>query len=467
MNYIKAYDPREENLFTDLSLILTDGTSTLTMNVHKIILYLSCPYFEKLLTNFREKDATHITIEVENIYVAYDIIMAFYNQKTNLANLPYWEHLLTEFKCRDFFGFRLDSELLSDLKVPDEGFELLLDIIELVGYNENTIKSINDNLPGTYDISNFSSELINAICKISILDSIVYGGSDRTIKIQNIETGAIIRTIDINAIINSLCVSLNNKQIATNRFDNNITIWDAVTGELLHTLVGPTEIIWCLCYSPNNKQIASGSGDNNIYIWHAKTGKLKHTLKNHTSLVNSICYSPDNKKIVSGGWDKIINIWNAKTGELIRTLVGHIRGVDRVRYSYDNKQIASGSSDKNIKLWNSETGMITHTLTDHTLDIMSVCYSSDNKQLASGSMDNYLKIWNTQTGELIYTFRCNARHVCYSRYNDKIISIGCDKKIRILDAKTGQLIRELTGRTKYVSDFCYLHNNDRVLEKIE
>jgi BTB/POZ domain len=107
MNYIKEYDPKRENLFTDLSLTLIDSTNQLTMNVHKIILYLSCPYFEKLLTNCREKDATHITIEVENVHIAHDIIMAFYNQKTNLANLPNWKHLLAEFKCRDFFGFQL------------------------------------------------------------------------------------------------------------------------------------------------------------------------------------------------------------------------------------------------------------------------------------------------------------------------------------------------------------------------
>jgi WD40 repeat protein len=200
MNYVKIYDPMTENLLSDLSLTLIDSTDQFTMNVHKIILYLSCPYFEKLLINCKEKYDSQITIKIENIYVAYDIIMLFYNQKTNLANLPNWEHLLTEFKCRDFFGFPLNPELLVDLIVPNEGFELLLDVVELVGYNENTIKLISDNLPETYDVANFSSELINAICNISRPFFIVSGCSDHTIIIWNSDTGDIIRTIDVKKI---------------------------------------------------------------------------------------------------------------------------------------------------------------------------------------------------------------------------------------------------------------------------
>ena len=70
-----------KNLFTDLKLTLFDGTNQITINVHKIILYFSCIYFEKLLTSLKEKNMDEITIEVPNIYVMHDIIMSYYNPR--------------------------------------------------------------------------------------------------------------------------------------------------------------------------------------------------------------------------------------------------------------------------------------------------------------------------------------------------------------------------------------------------
>src|SRR3972149_5336993 len=137
MDYHKLYGSLKENLFTDLTIILMDGNHHLTIDLHKIILYSSCIYFEKLLTNCREKNANSITIIVPNVDVVYDIIMSFYGQK--IEKLHQWEYLLDYIKCCDFLGIVLDASILANVKIPEEAFEELLDIIELVGYNKVAI----------------------------------------------------------------------------------------------------------------------------------------------------------------------------------------------------------------------------------------------------------------------------------------------------------------------------------------
>lgn len=97
------YSLIEKNLFVDLILILKDGTNEITMNLHKSIVYSACVYFEKLLTNCKEKDQKCITINVPNVFVTYDIIMSFYKKITILGNLPKWKYTLDSLKCYDFF----------------------------------------------------------------------------------------------------------------------------------------------------------------------------------------------------------------------------------------------------------------------------------------------------------------------------------------------------------------------------
>src|ERR1700678_1392603 len=99
MNPNKLHDAINNDLFIDLVLTLKDDINEITMNLHKIILYVSCCYFEKMLTNCKEKNLDKIIIKVPNVFVTYDIIMSFYHQQTNIGNLPKWKHLLESIKC--------------------------------------------------------------------------------------------------------------------------------------------------------------------------------------------------------------------------------------------------------------------------------------------------------------------------------------------------------------------------------
>jgi hypothetical protein len=81
MDYNKLYLAAKDKILTDLNLTLSNHNQNIIINVHKIVLYSSCAYFEKMLTGFKEKLLNDILIEVPNIYITYDIIMSFYGAK--------------------------------------------------------------------------------------------------------------------------------------------------------------------------------------------------------------------------------------------------------------------------------------------------------------------------------------------------------------------------------------------------
>jgi hypothetical protein len=150
MNFDKLFAAFQNGVLCDLLLTLTDKKNNkIKMNVHKIVLYSSCTYFEKELVNFKEKNLDCIEIEVPNAFVSYDIIMSFYGQKTNHENYPKWYHILQSYMCFDFFCMEF-KEQLYDLVIPEEGFELLLDVIDMIGYNKKTIRLLNKNIPCLY-----------------------------------------------------------------------------------------------------------------------------------------------------------------------------------------------------------------------------------------------------------------------------------------------------------------------------
>ncbi len=49
-------------------------------------------------------------------------------------------------------------------------------------------------------------------------------------------------------------------------------------------------------------------------IWDAETGERLHTLSEHRQPVSALAFSPDGRRLVSASFDRHLIVWDATTG---------------------------------------------------------------------------------------------------------------------------------------------------------
>jgi hypothetical protein len=224
---------------------------------------------------------------------------------------------------------------------------------------------------------------------------IASGSIDHSTKIWDSQTGQLLNTLNDHADrVQNVAFSPDGLKIASGGYDGIIT-WNVHNGQLLRIMKGHLNTVSCIAFSPDNMKIVSSSWDGSIKIWNAQSGQLLHTSIGHTSIghtfffVNSVAFSPDNMKIVSGD-DYRIKIWDAHSGQLLQTLIGqnaghsvdgreatgHTDSVSSVAYSSDGLRIVSGSWDSTIKIWDALTGHLLNTWKGHNGLTNSVAFSN-------------------------------------------------------------------------------------------
>ncbi|MDH5576697.1 MAG: hypothetical protein OEY80_14520, partial [Nitrospirota bacterium] len=92
----------------------------------------------------------------------------------------------------------------------------------------------------------------------------------------------------------SVAFSPDGLTLASGGTDRFIRIWDIETGRLLRSLRGHTQVIREIKYSPDGQILASASEDRTIRLWNPQTGEnLRLLFTRYDHAVCSISFSPD------------------------------------------------------------------------------------------------------------------------------------------------------------------------------
>ncbi|KAI0543543.1 vegetative incompatibility protein HET-E-1 [Xylaria curta] len=246
---------------------------------------------------------------------------------------------------------------------------------------------------------------------------------DGIIQIWDLVTGALKMTIRAGIQTRSIVISPNGRWLASiwvpdtwfletiGHYDNNITIWDVVTGVYTQTLECDDELIRSIATLPNSRWLASvwyhdswGHHDNNIKIWDVETGVCIQTLKGHNDHISSIAISPNGHWLASASEDKTVKIWDV----IIHAYEEPLESRDSlITASPNNCWLALRSSGQNIKIWDVATGAYSQTLQGQS---HLIAISSDSCWLASAHHDDNdgdtIRIWDVASGACIQTFKC-------------------------------------------------------------
>jgi WD40 repeat protein/transcriptional regulator with XRE-family HTH domain len=99
-----------------------------------------------------------------------------------------------------------------------------------------------------------------------------------------------------------------------------IFLWDAHSGERLHTFVDVPGTVLALDWSPRDPLLVSGGSDGMLCWWDVQSGEYMRVCQGHQGAIRSLRISPDGRRLASCGEDGTIKVWDMDSGELLRTL---------------------------------------------------------------------------------------------------------------------------------------------------
>jgi WD40 repeat protein len=151
----------------------------------------------------------------------------------------------------------------------------------------------------------------------------VSGSWDKTVKIWNLSTGVVERTLIGHSLsVNTVSVTSDGRFIISISWDGTRKVWDLETGELLQSQEGYTSTIVRKLFSetPDGKWSVSVSNFNKkVHVVNSATGEKKEIFEDFSSSFSAVTVSVDGKWILSAAYDRTIKIWNMKTGEKVAT----------------------------------------------------------------------------------------------------------------------------------------------------
>jgi WD40 repeat protein/serine/threonine protein kinase len=247
------------------------------------------------------------------------------------------------------------------------------------------------------------------------------------------------RTLELGAAF-GLLLHPNGKEFYTCHITGVVGVWSAETGELLHKLSTPPNLLMplpmpvlALALSPDGTRLAGHTFDSRMLIWDVNSREIVQQFSLPTQPMISLQFSGDGKYLVLPGGetglslqkaigllrsnkgakqalemlseglvkDPHLLVVNASTGAVVQSLKGYKAPIYRTRCSPDGRYAITVDGNPrfrfdggDVKVWDLHTGRL--VVTRHVLQgaVFAAAFSSDGQYLAAGGYDNQVRIWD-------------------------------------------------------------------------
>lgn len=113
--------------------------------------------------------------------------------------------------------------------------------------------------------------------------------------------------------------------------DGTVRLWSMKTGALVRTLKGSPSPVRALAVGSRGRTLVSGGDDKKVRLWELSSGTLQRTLKGHRRPVRSVAIDARSDRLVSAS-DRAVRVWSVRRGIEFRRLEGQAPvAIDRQR----------------------------------------------------------------------------------------------------------------------------------------
>jgi WD40 repeat protein len=194
--------------------------------------------------------------------------------------------------------------------------------------------------------------------------------------------------------------------IATAGYDGRAILWDANSGQMIHTFTtmsgirGTPATLLDICFSRDGSVLAGASSDNRVYVWDIKSGQPAIKLGIFNGDVRSVDLS-DEYLVATDGNE--VAFWSVKGWQKIPVPIFN-SPVLCARFS-NNALLVTTHSDGAARVWSTKNWQSVTVFSEHKVPVTHANFSSDGKLVVTTGNDTSALIWESATGKLTASLR--------------------------------------------------------------
>ena len=191
----------------------------------------------------------------------------------------------------------------------------------------------------------------------------ISGSSDRTIKVWDMKTGYVIRTIQCSSVCNSIDLGPDQVTLASAHQDGATYVYgtygmgiDHMKLAILHKLPVSHVEFSSISSSMNAGILLTMCRDNKLRLFN--TLSFENTMQMadrgfrvSSKLVSALVISPDSNLCAAGSGTGTVHVWSTNSGEMLRQLQKHGSAVYGCAWRADGTQIATVDKKRVLCVW--------------------------------------------------------------------------------------------------------------------
>lgn len=243
--------------------------------------------------------------------------------------------------------------------------------------------------------------------------------------------------------------------------DGKAMLREGSSGDWIGTFMGHKGAVWDADLNDTATRAATASGDFTAKLWDAVSGECLHTMA-HKHIVKSSLFSQDSKSLYTGGQEKKIRIFDLENYDSeAGVMEGHEHSIGYLSLTPDPNLLVSGAAEKNIRVWDIRTQQVVKTLATEE-DVTCLTVSNDGTTLCASSGQT-VTLWDSSSFEMVKSFALPRVVDCVAYHPDaKKFVTGSDSElwVRAYDFESGDEIACNKGHHGPVRSVAFNPNGD-------
>jgi len=288
-----------------------------------------------------------------------------------------------------------------------------------------------DGIPGLLNLSQRFAKPATAIAANASGSRLIFGSSDGSVVIRDVNTGGEISATSHAARVNAVAICPNGTLAVSASGDGTVNAFHTSGGSAKHSLPHESQNVVSVAISDDG-WVATGTADGSIRLWNPKGEPAKQRMleggsihavalceggksvvaaqgsqvtawdTNSDTLVNCkgsknlaycVAIHPDGRTIAAGDYDGRLFLWQRGETDSRTVLAAHSGPVYSVAFNVTGNSIVSGGADKTVKVWNAN-GLISKALDGHPGLIFSVSFDAERQRVLAAGKDLNSTVWN-------------------------------------------------------------------------